>query len=698
MGFENPAYLWGGLAAIIPLLLHLIMRRRAKVHEFAAVEFILLSNKKIARRLKLRQYLLLLMRMLLIAALPIAFAKPYLTQDQAAPAYAAGTEPVSLVLIVDPSFSMRYRLEQDETLLDRAKERARAIVDDLRPESDAAIVVAGSPPRALTPRLTYERAELKEAIDSIVPGDGTADMQGALRLAEQILVAAGQPQREVVLLTDLQATEWEGITRPWSLEHSPGVTVVDLRDGRELGNVAITSVVAEPAAGALGREIRVLVEVLNDQPHTFEDVITVKVAGKTAKGILKVPPRQRAEKSFSVRLSEVETVSGTVELPPDALPGDNVRPFVIDFLRRVHVLVVNGSPRTVPHRDETFFLRAALRPARDSGSRISPTYVKPDELTAAQLEYVDVVVLANVAELEPNQVSALVEFVHKGGGVFVSAGENITPQAYNGPMSPLAPLPVRDIKDAGVTPLFFTGVETAHPMLAVFASLPDASLFTAKTSRYVLLDTEARGDTRVLVSFTDGAPALVERTVGQGRIVMLTTTLDRDWTELPFKTSYLPLMQQIILQLGGRLQAEESRSLVVGDPYSIRVGRDVSAVEVVRPDGHTRTFGADDLGVGRVRFHDTQRAGVYTVRQKRGQAGTEERFAVHVDARESSLAGAEQSNIEVILAGGQGSVDESGGAVRKAVRTPGRSGNVWPLILLSLFVLLGLETWLAIQR
>jgi len=697
MGFENPAYLWGAAAAAIPLVLHLIMRRRARVHDFAAVEFILLSNKKIARKLRLKQWLLLLFRMLLIAALPIAFAKPYLVLgEEPLPATGAGA-PVSVVLVVDTSFSMSYQVGE-LTLLDRALARAEAIISDLSPESDAAVVVATSPAKALTHRLTYDRRQLRDALDSIELSHATADMQGALRLAEQILVASGQPLREVVVLTDLQASEWDHIRRPWSLEHSPHVTLVDVRDGAEAlrNNTAIVGVVAEPQMGASGRDVLVTVEVMNDQPQSFEDIVTVRVGEKTAKGIVKVPPRQRATKEFNIRLPEVGTASGVVEIPPDALPGDNKQPFVIDFLRRVHVLVVNGSPRTVPHRDETFFLRAALRTARESGSRMNPTYVKPDELTPAQLAYVDVVILANVTELEGTQVTALESWVRRGGGLLVTSGENVAPRTYNTVMRPLIPLPVRDVKSAGDKPQFLTGIETSHAALSVFASLPDASIFTAPINRYVLLETAAAPDTEVLMSYTDGAPALVQRRLEAGRVLMLTTTVDRDWTDLPFKTSYLPLVQQLILYLSARLDQHRASSLVVGDARTISVGRDVNEIEINRPDGRQVRFTGADLAVGEVRFHDTELAGIYTVRQRRRQGAEEQRFAVNVDPKESALVPADRETVERVLQSGR---KTPGAAVNEptAQSAPQRRGNLWPMLLLSLFVLLCAETWLAYQ-
>ncbi|MFT5431696.1 MAG: hypothetical protein ACI9OJ_002393 [Myxococcota bacterium] len=691
MGFESPGYLWAMSAAFIPLLIHLIARRRAKVHDFAAIHFILLSNKRIARRLRLKQWLLMALRMLLIAVIPLAFAKPFVTH--ASEVLVATAEPTSVVIIVDPSFSMGYRIGE-ETLLERAKSKALEIVSDLRNESDAAVVLASTPARALTPRLTYDRGLLRAAIDSISSTHSRADMQSALRLAEQILVASGQPRREVVLLTDLQATEWEGMARPWSLEHSPQFTLVDVGSDVERVNGAITSVVAEPESGGSGRSVRVTVDVHNDRPNPFEGVLTVRVGSKAAKGVIKIAPRLDVTKEFSILLGDGGINHGVVELTPDALAGDNVQPFVIDFLRRVHVLVVNGAPRTVLHKDETFFLRAALRPARDSASRMSPTYIKPDELTAGQLDYVDVVVLANVASLDQPQVEALLKWVNKGGGLFITAGENVTPKAYNSVMLPLLPLPLRDIRTADEG-LFLTGVQADHPIMRLFSRLPDASLFTAATRRYALLDTAPTADTQVLASFTDGGAALVERRIGYGRVVMLTTSIDRDWTELPFKTSYLPLMQQTLLHLSGRLDRSQARSLVVGESRAIEVGRDVTEIRVLRPNGEEMRFSGADLADPELRFHATDLAGSYVVTQLRKEGSERERFTVHVDRRESVLTAVDRSEVEAVVTQGASRRSETNTV---AAAPPRERGDIWPMMLVALFVLLTFETWLAYQR
>ena len=692
MGFENPTFLWGTLAAAIPIVLHLIAKRRAQVHEFAAMDFILLSNKRIAQRMRLKQFLLMLARMLLLVALPVAFAKPFTVSDEAL--LPATSAPTSVVLVIDSSFSMGYEIHE-QNLLDKAKTSALAILEELRNESDAAIVLAGTPARALTPKLTYDRVILREAVESIQLTHVTADIQGALRMAEQILANSSQPRREVVLLTDLQASEWAGISRPWSLEHSPHVTLVDLSDGMSEGNVAVTEVEATPESSGLGRNVRIKVNVLNDRPQPLEDLLTVRLGGKSAKGTIRIPPHQSASKEFVIRLNDVGAVGGFAEISPDRLPGDNIHPFVVDFFRRVHVLVVNGSPRTVAHMDESFFLRAALKPGQDSASRFNATYVKPDELTGAQLEYVDVVVLANVNSLDATQVSALSLWVRKGGGLFISSGENVTPKIYNGVFKPLMPLPVRSIRVVKDKPVFLTSLEINHPMLEVFAHIPEASLFTAQTHAYVLLNTAASSTIRVLASFTDGAPALVEGNIGNGRVLVWTTSIDRDWTNFPFKTSFLPLMQQSMLYLGNKMGSPERSALEVGEARNIQVSEEVSKIRVIRPDGDETSYQGADLATGTIRYGRTGVPGIYRVERQRRQLVEQEQFAVHLAAEESVLKSADTNAIQLLLESGNADPGTNLNQDDTELSKVGRQGELWPTLLMGLFLLLGLETWLA---
>jgi len=691
MEFESPAFLWATLAALIPVLLHLIARRRARVHDFAAIEFILGSNKRIARRLKVRQWLLMATRMLLIGALAFAFAKPYrITSEEGLPATAA---PTSVVLVIDSSFSMGIAHE-DESLLERAKARALAILGELRNESDIAIVDVGYPARALTPRLSFDRQITKTVIKDIEQRTGRADMQAGLRLAEQMLSGSTKLRREVVILTDLQAFEWADLIQPWSVVRAPEFTVVGVRNDTQSWNLAITDVAVQPGSTPNVHATHVTVSVLNDSPKRVDGVVTVRIGDKAAKGVLKMEAHQTTSKEFTIQLGEDSPNHGIAEISADLLPEDNRFSFVVQSQRETQVLIINGAARSVPYLDETFFLRAALQPDTDSHTRINVSTVKPDEFTPAQLIYVDTVILANVAELDESQSRALLRWVRSGGGLLLTAGENTAKDGEKDTLRSLYPLPVRGIRNVRERPVFWTSVDGSHPALSPFSALSNASLYSAETHQYVLLDTAPWPETSVLSRFTDGAPALVERRLDDGVLMMLTTTIDRDWNSLPFKTSYLPLVQQLVLYLAGRLESPRPHSIHVDQVRTVPLDRDVDSVQVNTPDNRTVRIAAADMPRGEIRFQDTRIPGLYTVTQS-PKHNTTELFTVHIDPMESKVVAAEQATIERLLDTTDGN-QTSSLAKAPPQEKRGRRGNMWPAILIALFGLLGVEAWLAL--
>jgi hypothetical protein len=133
----------------------------------------------------------------------------------------------------------------------------------------------------------------------------------------------------------------------------------------------------------------------------------------------------------------------------------------------------------------------------------------------------------------------------------------------------------------------FAEVAWDHPALSVFTGDAREGFLGVRTSRYVLAKPRASGDrsARVLASFDDGAPALVESRVGKGRVLLFTSTADRDWTDWPIRTSFLPAMQRFAGWLAGGLDDRKEATAAVGEPRTIRLDEGESLVALVGPDG-----------------------------------------------------------------------------------------------------------------
>ncbi len=641
MGFGNIGLLVGMLLGVVPIIIHLINRRRAKLRRFAAIEFLLMSDKRLARRLKLKQLLVLALRVALILALAFALAKPYLEPDTAPGREVS--EPGAIAILIDDSASMQATDESGDRAIDRALAEARSLIDAGGPRTSFAIVAMGAPARLLTPGLTYDHQVATRAlakIESAGPSGRGADLEGAMSEAGRILSESGERERRIHVLSDMAAHAWKPLSSGWTWVP---VTSFDVRhDGDKsedeaatvTANLATMDVrVGDPgAANAAGDQtLEVTAQVANFGATETSATVEMKLGSTVAAEVVTVPPGGMREVPFKVTWSPgvsqgVVTVASS---PNNRLDQDDAYYFVVGARRSVQALVVNGSPRSTDWLDELFFLRAALASTAPGETPIDARVVQTSELTTARVDAADVVVLANVGTLTKEQTLLLEQFTERGGGVFIAAGDQWAsgdataeqgdgqpsgPSAgqpngpsAGGPGQPgsgqigqvnasygrLLPFPVREVKSVGkpgdpravLSSLGIASVDFTHPIFKIFDGLEDASLFKAHVLSHVLVDTAGRPDAKVLASFTGGIPALVEAPLGRGRVVLLTTTVDRDWADLALRTSFPPLMQRICAYLARTLERPGGPGIAVGEEAHVQVPDGRGPLVLVRPDG-----------------------------------------------------------------------------------------------------------------
>jgi hypothetical protein len=655
LGFANPALLWGLLAAAIPLAIHLFFRRRPRPTPFPAIDFILKARRETERRLRLKKVVLFAARTLLLAALALALARPRL-EAPAAAASAAPAGPRATAIVLDASASMRYRLD-GRALFDRARADALGALAGLSAEEPAsAVVCGGGEPRAEPP--SYDRAEVRRALEraeaEAEPGDLTACVTAAARaLSDERLPAS--LGRRIVVATDLAATAWRLDQPPPTVEGSPGrvrpeVTVLDAARGAPLPNAAVLAAEAEPdpAAGSRGYRITATLASYGGEPLADAPLSLLAGTGKQARLAIRafadVPANGTARKTLSHAFAEGGPATLQLALPEDGLREDDARALALVVPREVRALVVDGAPSPVRYRDEAYFVESALA---SPASPVRPTLVDAEALAGEDLSRYDVVFLLNV-RAPGAKAAELARFVEQGGGLFVALGDQIEPEGYAKELAGLLPAALHVVKTAaggaqGGKAARFADVDFAHAALSVFQGEAREGLLGVRTSRYVLAKPAGRGPApRVLASFDDGAPALLEARRGKGRVLLFTSSADRDWSDWPIRTSFLPAMQRFAGWLAGTLDDRREPPGKVGEPRTIRLDEGSSLAALVGPDGRERRraelerTGLREEG-GALRYPPRE-PGLWQVKVS---AGGEERveprlsFAVALDPRES---------------------------------------------------------------
>ncbi len=725
MGYLAPVFAVFAVVAVVPVLLHLLGRPRAERRRFAAIAFLLKSERQTAARRKLREVLLIVTRAAAIAAVPFILAKPFVEATSDLPSGIGSGRPESAVIVLDDSRSMGYLLD-GKSLFERARARAIKLVEGLGRDSEVAILLTSSGTPAPQAELTADRARLKRALVEARPTHKTGDTQATLKRAAAILSTAPQNERRIYLFSDLAAHGFSDGSAP------VGVTLVpvDAAGGKPLPNRAVVELHVEPSPQLGPRGLKVDAAIANFGAEPQKDVaVTLRVDGQAvAAGLVELPAHGRAVKRFfhllpapaeaaatAVRPSQEEPHDVSVEVPADALPDDDARFARVQLVRELRVLLVDGDPRTIRRDDEAFFLETALRPGDRDDSRIDVAVSTVEDLARRRLDEVDVVCLANVKALDGERARALQAFVEKGGGLLIGMGDNVDPDAWNATLGSLLPQPLATVRTVGATwnarddgeaRLGGAGeriarFERRHPVLAPFAGGdrgPAEALRSARVARYMLLKPtmRARDDERaVLLRLDGGAPLLVEGSVGAGRVLLLTTTLDRDWSDLAIQPAYLPLVQQAVRYLAGAsLRAPDAASLV-GWPHEVPLAPGDARVEVTAPAGGARDFDGERVAGRRsLTFADADEPGIYRVSGAGGgvaarlQPRPGASFAVNVDAAESDLARADPARLR---AGGDGHGDGK-------ARAPKRRVELWHGLGAALLALLLVEGVLALRR
>jgi len=385
----------------------------------------------------------------------------------------------------------------------------------------------------------------------------------------------------------------------------------------------------------------------------------------------------------------------TVTLADDALTLDNAVTLPHEPRPKLRVLVIDGEPDAVPFADEVYYLTQALQSSRSGGgqSLLDVTVLPPERLDAASLAGTDVVVLANVARVEAAAAAALVSHVTAGAGLFMTMGDQVDPEAYNRDLQALLPAALRGTKqqalldDANVDDVLgLARFDTTHPIFVAFASasadaLPGLTRVRTRASMLVEPDARARDDggaRAILARFTNDAPALMERAVGprgRGRVVLLTTSVDREWSDLPIRPGFLPLMEQVVLYLGRALDHGRPRTIRAHEPRDIMAPSESEQLAIRRPDGRRVTVDVP-AGAERARFTDTGTVGLYVVSSLRGgdeQDLLPERFTVLPDAREFDLRRVDDDALTSSL---------PQGAVVRADQSDRPGEPLWPALLL----------------
>lgn len=640
--FLHPIYLFGLIAATLPLIIHLLNRRKLKRVRFPAVRFILLSQKRISRSYRLRHWLLLALRTLAVILLALLLANPVF--QLGAGLFASGGQ-VSLVVLLDNSLSMTW--SGDGNGFKQAKEAARLLVTSLS-DGDRGVIIPTSLADNEPFRLKAEREVLVREVEGIELADGTANITAALSKAYELLnEPAGQ--KEIRLITDMASTGWDHFSVATLKQYDPSIPIRIIRVGRRQQplNGTIKEIRLRGQGVGVGLPLNLEAIVANFGDQEIKDLLLqLNIDGRNKEQKLaSIAPRGETTINFQATLTQPGSHFGQITLKREGLAGNSTAYFTLEAQDKLKILLVDGDPQTSLVQSETFFLTRALNPAGErDASLFLPTVSIADGLGAASLDSYQVVMLSNVAAIPDAFVAKLREFLRQGGGLLIFGGDRLQPEQYNLKLfqssPPLFPAEIRDRKlGAETTGEKIDKLDLSHPGLKSFSD--PILLESIKSARIWGYSRIAAPGKSALIALANGDPLLVEHKVGQGRVIFLATTADRDWSDLPLKTAYLPLIQSLASYLAGGKRGSIDTGVSVGDAKTLAlppsyVGK---TIRVTKPNKQEREAPImPDKDRAQATFDDNDRAGVYRLSLPPSQEQEAPRiYAVNAPFLESRL-------------------------------------------------------------
>ena len=647
MGFLAGAFaIAGAVGASIPLIIHLLNRERARRLVFSTIRFIQMSHQTNVQRHRLKRLLLLLMRILMLLLLGFAFARPFFAQDPATAPELGGVR--NAVIILDTSYSMQY-----EGVFERAKNEAIKRLDGLNSADAVALILSADKARQVLP-IETEHSHIRTVIENAELTYYTTDYLDAIKTADEILKEISIGQKQIYLVGDLQKTGWENFLETDRL--SPDVDIEFVNIGEEQpNNRAITDINVPPVVLIEQKDTELVARVHNFSTEKIEDLpVSLHIDDNKFDTIkLDIEAEDSTDAAFNLKidLQSESAHTGWVEIENDALEVDNRYYFTVQSMQSIKVHCVNGERKRSDIDDETFFLTKALKNAGDEGAPIDYTesVAFPSE---ASLQRYDVLILANVKQFSAAEAERLKSYVSSGGGLIITLGDQVDTGVYQQHFGATdnALLPctlMQAIGDPIGKPEFkvIASVDYRHPIFVPFSN-PNHGDF-GKGRFYRFFQTAATADATAIASFDDGNPALLEKVYGNGRVLCFTSTIDREWNDLPIHGVFLPFLHESIKYLALK-QAGKVPDYRVGDGLEYNGSQDGAGKEVAVFDADGKETRMELNEQGNLFYGDTQKPGIYSVHRS-GEPN--QYYVVNVDTAESDITPRDPEELTSLLVG-----------------------------------------------
>jgi Aerotolerance regulator N-terminal/von Willebrand factor type A domain/CARDB len=698
----NPGiFLAGALLVSVPIIIHLLNRRKFKIVDWAAMDFLLEADKKNRRRVRLENLLLLLLRCLAVLLLGLLLARPFDSSGIASKLFKA--QQFERIILLDDSLSMKARAN-NQTVMEVAREQVTALLQSFAAEQSdnmLTLFLTSNPEQPKFNGSPLDSQHIDDILDDVKDLEATDTpaqfVPALLKLENYLETQPANVNRVVYVISDLRRKDWQPTTEEAEQESQPleilrkiaktanACFVHDVASDEDR-NVVIREVLPEKTLVA-GVESRfdVLVENTGSRELTnlklkfsAGDAVPVErdidqlAAGETASlrfpftfAVEETPENEEAivHQSRKVKV-EVQAERGGEE---DRLLEDSVAYVAARVIPGIPTLIVDGDPSASFGKSESFYLRRALKPPGATPSGVVPEVITENELETLELSKYQVVFLCNLYRLSDKPHEELKKWVAAGGGLVILPGQQVDEEYFNRQLFGEGDTEGRELSPVRLENILgdedeknwsnFKIEDVQHPAFKDFAGQQNPLLNNVKIFRWWKLNAKTLPNippAQILAKLSDveESPAFVERPFGRGRVLVTALPADADWSTWTSDPSYILLMQELVRYL--TIGDSREGMLRVGEPLrkTIELTQYELDAELATPGEkktHLQAVQASEAEPNRWLLEQKQvlQQGFYELKLAKRTGGAEAwLFAANLDPLEGNLQRANTSELE----------------------------------------------------
>jgi len=609
MTFLNPTFLFALFASAIPVIIHLLNLRRLKTVDFSSVKFLKELQRSRIRSLKIKQIILLILRVLAIVFLVFAFARPVVKGYLFTP-IVSGQAKSSVVIVLDNTLSMAST-DENGRFINQAKAIAQDIAELLNESDEFALIRLSEMPDVSSGGFIHSVSFLKKLIDETEFTFTHRKISDALFVAGRMIEGSKNLNREIYIISDFQKGEFQSSSIDTMRVKLPAdVKVFLINVGKFTGqNFSVDKVELKNKIIFSGRTLNLETQISN---HSKSDATNFVVS-------VFINERRVAQKSVNLKSASTQTidfniltedlsgfVDGFVEIEDDNFSFDNRRYFSFFVPSEIKILLVGSE-------DDLKFLKLAFQTVQEIYKKtfFSVTQISPQFLPQVDFSKYDVIFLVKPSQIDKGISQKIRNFVANGGGLILFFGANANFQNLNQNFNSVFKLP--EFEGAVKQKMFFGKIDLNHPIFeGVFSEMPK-KFDSPEIREYVKF--KANYGFRSIIELGDGSPFLLEKSEGNGKILIFTSEPTDKTSDFPYKGIFIPLSFQSILYLTNPVGLREEYA--IGDTVELSsdylrrfYGENLKDLKLHRPDGSDFAIGSGDKFI---RISQATSPGIYSV-------------------------------------------------------------------------------------